>query len=132
MDSGAVAISRSGSWPLEVIGNAGGRRLGQLAVQVLLDELVDLRGALGRQSLNDLIDRLGATRVTVVDRLGACHDPSMPAWSDTEGPAVDSPIGYPRLANDWAAGLRRLLEQQPPLDHNPARREPCSRDIGLY
>ena len=37
-----------------------GRCLRRPAVQVLLDEVVDLRGALGRQSLNEFVDRLGA------------------------------------------------------------------------
>jgi hypothetical protein len=53
-----------------------------LAIQVLLDEVVDLRGALGRQGLDELVDRLSAARITVVNRLSACHGPSMPARSD--------------------------------------------------
>ena len=41
------------------------RRFRRLAVQVLLDELVDLRSPLGRQSLDELVDRLAAARVAV-------------------------------------------------------------------
>ena len=61
-----------------------GRILWLPAVQVLLDEVVDLRGALGWQGVDELVDRFGAVRIAVVDGLGACHGPSMAAGSDNQ------------------------------------------------
>jgi len=53
------------------------RGIGGPAVQMLLDIVVDLGGALRRQSLDEEVDRFIAAPVSVVDGLSLRHSPSI-------------------------------------------------------
>ena len=69
--------SRSSPSSCEVIGYSGGGAAGAF-VQVLLDVVVDLGGALRWQRLDELVDWFGAVPVAVVDGLRLGHQPRMP------------------------------------------------------
>lgn len=49
-----------------------------LVIQVLLDEIVDLRRPLRRQAVDEPVDGLDAPLVAVVDGLRSRHSPSIP------------------------------------------------------
>jgi hypothetical protein len=98
---------------------------------VLLDEGVDLGGAPGRQSLDELVDRLGA----VWDRLGACHGPSVQAWSDTgcPPPTVPSAVAARKQPDRQAVTVYRTAAVSTNIQcvGEPSG-EPCSGDTGLF
>jgi len=54
-----------------------GRRTRRLSVQVLVDERIDLRPALGGQGLDELRHRLHAMSIAIEDCLDSRHSPSI-------------------------------------------------------
>jgi hypothetical protein len=59
---------------------------------------------LGRQGLDELVDRLSAARITVINRLSACHGPSMPVRSDI-GPSAEPGRGAMSDLNELHVNL---------------------------
>jgi hypothetical protein len=75
------------------------RRWGTLGliVQVLLDEVINLRRSLRRQTVDELIDGFGAPTIAIENRLRPCHRPSI-----TPRPVVARRLGEraPRTMRD--------------------------------
>jgi DNA-binding transcriptional LysR family regulator len=76
----------------------------QVLRPLVMDAVAGIRGMLGRQGLDELVDRLSAARITVINRLSACHGPSMPVRSDI-GPSAEPGRGAMSDLNELHVNL---------------------------